>query len=132
MILDDAPDIDVVAEASDGRQALDVVARERPDVVLMDIRMPHMDGLTATRRLRERSAAALSQRHEPPHRDRHQAGRRLAAAEGLANSEIADSLHMGVATVKTHVGNVFAKLEVTNRVQVARYVHDADLETPPA
>ncbi|QYF74460.1 LuxR C-terminal-related transcriptional regulator [Cryobacterium sp. PAMC25264] len=34
---------------------------------------------------------------------------------------------MGVATVKTHVGHVFAKLEVTNRVQVARTVHDAGL-----
>jgi DNA-binding NarL/FixJ family response regulator len=49
-----------------------------------------------------------------------------AVAEGLTNTEIAESLHLGLATVKTHVGSVFAKLEVTNRVQVARYVHDAD------
>ncbi len=48
MILDSADDIDVVGEASDGREALDKVRRRRPDVVLMDIRMPEMDGVTAT------------------------------------------------------------------------------------
>jgi DNA-binding NarL/FixJ family response regulator len=49
----------------------------------------------------------------------------VAVSQGLSNTEIAQTLHMGVATVKTHVGRVFAKLEVTNRVQVARLVHDA-------
>ncbi|MFK4789055.1 response regulator [Microbacterium sp. ZW T5_56] len=48
MLADSQPDIDVVGEAGDGREALDVVARTKPDVVLMDIRMPVMDGLTAT------------------------------------------------------------------------------------
>ncbi|MBB5964655.1 response regulator transcription factor [Planomonospora venezuelensis] len=202
MILDDAPGVEVVAEASDGRQALDAVARERPDVVLMDVRMPHMDGLTATRRLRERSAAVkiivlttfdadetifralrdgaagflfkdtspedliravhraalgepvlspgvtnrlIAAVTRPADDSRRLTARALlgrltdrerdvavAVSEGLTNSEIAGSLHMGVATVKTHIGNVFAKLEVTNRVQVARYVHDAGLGAPPA
>ena len=49
----------------------------------------------------------------------------VAVSEGLTNTEISRALHLGVATVKTHVGSVFAKLEVTNRVQVARHVHDA-------
>jgi len=195
MILGGAGDLDVVGEAGDGQEALEVVARELPDVVLMDVRMPRMDGLAAARRLREQGSAAriimlttfdgndtvlpalrngavgfLSKdtspgelvqavqraaRGEPSlsagvttrliaavtasvddsrqrearillarltDRERQVA---VAVSEGLTNTEIARALYMGVATVKTHVGSVFAKLEVTNRVQVARCVHDA-------
>jgi DNA-binding NarL/FixJ family response regulator len=51
MILDAQPDIDVVGEAADGRAAVELARRLRPDVCLLDIRMPVMDGIEATRRL---------------------------------------------------------------------------------
>jgi DNA-binding NarL/FixJ family response regulator len=51
MILDETEDIEVVGEAGDGAAALEVTSRTRPDVVLMDIRMPGMNGITATRQV---------------------------------------------------------------------------------
>lgn len=51
LILESQPDLTVVAEAADGEQAVAAVAEHRPDVVLMDVRMPGVDGITATRRI---------------------------------------------------------------------------------
>lgn len=200
MILGGAEDLDVVGEAADGREAVDVVVRERPDVVLMDVRMPRMDGLAALRQLRDRGSparivvlttfdtdelvvtalregaagflvkdtrpadivtavrrVALGEPMLSPSvtgrliaavtgqgdDSRRRAARTLlarltdrerevavAVSDGLTNAEIAESLHLGLATVKTHVGSVFAKLEVTNRVQVSRCVQDAGAAEP--
>ncbi len=59
MVLDLEPDIEVVAEASDGREALELVATTQVDIVLMDVQMPEMDGLAATRAIKEADGPAV-------------------------------------------------------------------------
>ncbi|MCM3501378.1 response regulator transcription factor [Microbacterium sp. P26] len=58
MVIDSQSDLEVVGEASDGREAIEVMRQVRPDIVLMDVRMPVMDGLTAT--------AEILREPEPP------------------------------------------------------------------
>lgn len=193
MVLGGAEEIVVVGEATNGQQALD--AAWRADVVLMDIRMPVLDGLSATERFAQRTsrpkiiilttfdadehvmralaagADGFLLKDTPPDQivsairtvaagdpilspsvtahlievvsagahapaDRHLLDqlteRELdvakAVARGASNAAIADELYMGVATVKTHLQQVFTKLGATNRVQVAITVHDAGLD----
>jgi DNA-binding NarL/FixJ family response regulator len=200
LVIDGEPDLTVVAEAADGDAAITVVDEQRPDVVLMDVRMPGRDGLGTTRELLTRpapprvlmlttfdsddlvlgalraGALGFVLKDTPPSRildavrtvadgnpvlspaatarviaaatgpqsshargsSRDAARKQLstltereretarAIADGLGNPEIAERLHISIATVKAHIGNLFAKLAVENRVQIALLVRDAE------
>jgi DNA-binding NarL/FixJ family response regulator len=68
MLLDE-PDIEVVGEAANGREALLLCSRQRPDLILMDVRMPEMDGLAATREIKQRypeTSVLMVTMHENP------------------------------------------------------------------
>ncbi|MER6090808.1 response regulator transcription factor [Streptomyces bluensis] len=192
-----ADDIEIVGEGADGDEVEALVDRTRPDVVLMDIRMPTVDGLAATERLRGRKdapqvvvlttfhadeqvlralragAAGFVLKDTPP-AEIVEAVRRVAAGDpvlspavtrqlmehaagpgpdtrrthartriavlndrerevavavgrGASNAEIAAGLFMSVATVKTHVSRILAKLDLNNRVQIALLTYDAGL-----
>jgi DNA-binding NarL/FixJ family response regulator len=195
MMLAAADDIALVGEAADGEQAERAIDEHMPDVVLMDIRMPHVDGLLATERIRavpeaphvivlttfdadehvlralRAGASGFLLKDTPPpeilrsirlvaagepmlspavirrliahvtdpeataRRDR--ANRLLARltdrekqvavaiAQGKPNAAIGAELFMSIGTVKAHVTQVLAKLELDNRVQVALLGHDA-------
>lgn len=197
LILGGSPSLQVVGEGSDGDEAVDLVTEHRPDVVLMDIRMPRVDGLEATRRLQalpeppriivlttfDSDALVLRAltvgadgfllKDTPPPRmveailqvaageqalspsvvsqviklatrsansSRQDSARRLleeltereravalAVGQGLTNAQIAKQEYLSVATVKAQITRIHGKLGVTNRVQVALIIHDANL-----
>ncbi|MFD5912310.1 response regulator [Streptomyces massasporeus] len=194
MILDVQPDIEVVAEAGDGAEAVDAVRRHAPDVALLDIRMPGVDGIEAcraisaagdcrtvmlttfdsdeyvyealhagasgfllkdvrrddlvhavrvvargdsllapsvARRLVEQyTRPAARPRRPDPRLDVLTARERetlLLLARGLSNAEIAAELVVSDHTVKTHVGNVLAKLGLRDRIQAVICAYETGL-----
>lgn len=192
MILDSQDDIQVVGEACDGEEAVSACRRLRPDIVLMDVRMPRLDGLQATRRILgggegprvlmlttfdldeyvyaalqagasgfllkdvspERLIAAVRGVAEgdallaptitrrlierfarPPALPSIDTGaistltpRELEVlklvARGQSNAEIAHTLVLSEATVKTHVARIFGKLDVRDRAQAVVHAYE--------
>jgi DNA-binding NarL/FixJ family response regulator len=199
-ILSPSDGFDVVAECADGQQAVEELPAAGPEVILMDIRMPRLDGIAATERLRATPDAApvlvlttfgedevlwgaieagaagfvlkdssaeeliaavravagggawfdpavaprvLERYRElvaPAHRDaarldllteREHAVLRLMA-RGATNAEIAARLQVAAATVKTHVGSIFGKLEVRDRAAAIVFAYDHGVVSPGA
>ncbi len=199
MIVETEPDITVVGEAADGRAAVELAQRCRPHVVLMDVRMPHMDGIEATSYITAfddaprvlmlttfdlddyvykalRAGASGFMLKDAPAEQLIDAVRIVArgdallapsvtrllieevarrpiadpsttvaglddlterelevmrlVAKGMSNSEIAESLYLGEATVKTHMGRILSKLNLRDRVQVVVVAYESGLVTP--
>jgi len=198
-ILGAEPDIEVVAEAGDGAEAVRAAVEHRPDVVLMDMRMPILDGVAATRQVCSstpsrvlaltmfdtddylyavlRAGASGFLLKDAPRADLVNAVRVVAAgdallapavtarvlgelyrrghpspalataisaltaretdvlrliAAGLSNAEIAAREQLSEHTVKTHVGNLFAKLAVRDRAQAVMVAYESGLVVPGA
>ena len=198
-LLEAETDIEVVAEAADGFEAIEKARLHRPDVVLMDIRMPRLDGLQATARLLaltappprvivlttydldeyifdalKAGASGFLLKDSPPEeliaaihvvasgeallapavtrrlieafvsapRVSAEAKRQVAdltprekevlhlVARGLSNAEVAAGLHLGEATVKSHVSNLLTKLDVRDRVQAVVLAYESGLVKP--
>jgi DNA-binding NarL/FixJ family response regulator len=195
-VLGTQPDFEVVAEAATGREAVDLARTHRPDVVLMDVRMPDLDGIAATaeicRDARTRSrvlilttfdldeyvlaalragasgfllkdaprdalyaavrtvaagdallAPSVTRRLIERHLRLDQPSPELVAgldrmtdrerqvlvllARGLSNTEIATRLHLSEATVRTHIGHLFAKIGARDRAQAVVFAYESGI-----
>ena len=155
MILDARPDIEVAGEAGDGDEAVALVERVAPDVVLMDVRMPGTDGIEATRRIaasgsparvvvlttydldeyvfaavRAGASGFLLKDVRPPELTERELEVFRLVALALSNAEIARRLVLTEATVKTHVSSVLRKLGLRDRVQAVVHAYDVGLVRP--
>jgi DNA-binding NarL/FixJ family response regulator len=136
------PGIEVVASAADGRQAIEVVARHQPDAILLDLHMPVMDGIEATRQLTQRHPAVAvvvltTYADDTSIVAALSAGARGCLTKDTDRVEIASALRSAVSglsvladlylsahTVKSHINRIFAKTGSADRAAAVRYARD--------
>jgi DNA-binding NarL/FixJ family response regulator len=130
MILETDPSIQVIAEAGDGAQAVHASKRARPDLVLMDIRMPVMDGLEATRRLLAADPAPRVLMLTTFDLDEYVFDALMAGASGFLLKDVAPE-HLLAAIHTIAQGDSLLAPSVTRRL-IEAYVRDHPPTTPPA
>jgi DNA-binding NarL/FixJ family response regulator len=129
MILESEDDIDVVAEASDGEEAVAAVRRQRPDVVLMDIRMPKLDGLEATRRIIQGGGACRVVMLTTFDLDEYVYGALSAGASGFLLKDVSPE-HLVAAIRLVAAGDALLAPSITRRL-IERFVRrDTAIATP--
>jgi DNA-binding NarL/FixJ family response regulator len=129
MVVTDAPDLTVVGEAGDGAEAVRLAAELRPDVVVMDIRMPGMDGVEATRRVLEADGACRVLMLTTFDDDEYVYGALRAGAAGFLVKDMAlDDILTAVRVVAS--GDALIAPSVTRRL-IAAFAAPAAASPPP-
>ncbi|SHN46925.1 response regulator transcription factor [Cryptosporangium aurantiacum] len=127
VLLTSVPGLDVVGVAATGVEAVELALELQPDVVIMDVQMPTLNGIDATRRIADFFAAGPAPTEAFPGLTAREREILELVAAGRSNPQIAAALYLSPKTVRNNVSNIFAKLHVTDRAEAIVRAREAGL-----
>src|SRR6266851_4709363 len=119
-LLDSDEDITIVGEAQNGAECIKLLAKLKPDILLLDLRMPDKDGLAVLEEVNFDTLPTRVVVLTAAEDDREKEIVQLVA-QGFRNKEIGEKLFISEQTVKNHLHNIFDKLGVSDRLELALY-----------